>query len=205
MDSAQRRLAERRLLAALKRLHRREPMRADFRADAVLREARADPGERHPASHRGGGSLRDVSDTELLDVVDGLATFGNVVRSGRGVRLAEHEPLLLDPEMRDRVARLLADLSNAGAEPPRLEPAASRLGIPAGLIAQLRSAGELVHVADGMDYPRGVAEELVRRLDTMSGQGPLSVSRVRDELGISRRRAEAWIAYRTGVRRDATG
>ena len=91
MDPAQRRLAERRLLAALRRLHRREPMRADIRLDAVLREVRADPGERRPSGHRGAGSLRDVSDAELLEVVDSLVFSGRMVARAHRVRLPDHE------------------------------------------------------------------------------------------------------------------
>jgi hypothetical protein len=196
MDPAQRRLAERRLMAALRRLHRREPMRADIRTDAVLRELRADPGERLPTRHRGGGSLRDVTDAELLEVVDTLVASGTIVQRGHRLRLPEHAPPLLDPEMRDRVERLMAGLAAAGAQPPRVNSVAARLGIPTGVVDQLRAAGELVQVAEGIDYPRAVAEELRARLDEMARQGPLSVARVRDELRTSRRHAEALLASR---------
>ena len=195
MDPAQRRLAERRLLAALRRLHRREPMRADIRLDAVLREVRADPGERRPSGHRGAGSLRDVSDAELLEVVDSLVFSGRMVARAHRVRLPDHEPVLLDPEMRDRVGRLMAGLREAGAEPPRVDGVASRLGIPPGVIEQLRAAGELVQVADGIDYPRAMADELRTRMDEMARDAPLSVVRVRDELQTSRRHAEALLSF----------
>ena len=191
MDPGPRRLAERRLLAALRRLHRREPMRADIRTDAVLHELRVDPGERLPTRHRGGGSLREVTDAELLEVVDTLVASGRLVQRGHRLRLPDHAPMLLDPEMRERVGRLMAGLRNAGAEPPRVDGVASRLGIPPGVIDQLRVAGELVQLADGIDYPRVVADELGGRLDEMARHGPLSVARVRDELHTSRRHAEA--------------
>jgi hypothetical protein len=200
MDSAQRRLAERRLVAAVRRLHRREPMRADVRTDAVLRELRSDPGERLPAGHRGGGSLRDLSEAELLEVVGALVASGKLLRRGHRVRLPDHTPILLDPEMRDRVGRLMAGLREAGAGPPRIEGVAARLGIPVGVIAQLRSAGELVQLAEGIDIPRSVADELQARLDELSRSGPLTVSRVRDQLRTSRRHAEALIAYRRSLR-----
>ena len=200
MDPAQRRLAERRLLAALGRLHRREPMRADIRTDAVLRELRDDPGERRPSGHRGAGSLRDVSDAELLEVVEVLVASGKIVGRAHRVRLPDHEPVLLDPEMRDRVGRLMAGLRDAGAQPPRVDGVASRLGIPPGVIDQLRAARELVQVADGIDYPSAVADELGARLDEMARHQPLSVARVRDELRTSRRHAEALIAHRRSQR-----
>lgn len=199
MDPAQWRLAERRLVAAVRRLHRREPMRVDVRTDAVLSELRSDPGERLPAGHRGGGSLRDVSDAELLTVVEALVASGKLLQQGHRVRLPDHTPILLDPEMRDRVGRLMAGLREAGAEPPRVEGVAARMGIPIGVIAQLRSAGELVQVADGIDYPRAVADELRAHLVELGRDGPLTVSRVRDSLGTSRRHAEALLAYRDRV------
>jgi hypothetical protein len=199
MDPAQRRLAERRLVAAMRRLHRREPMRADIRSDAVLRELRADPGERLPQGHRGGGSLRELSDAELLAVMEALVEASKLVRRGHRVRLPDHAPILLDPQMRDRVGRLIAGLLAAGAEPPRVEGVAARMGIPVGVVDQLRSAGELVQVAEGIDYPRGVADELRARLDEMARHGPLTVSRVRDQLRTSRRHAEALIAFRRGL------
>jgi len=55
MDPGQRRLAERRLVHALQRLHRREPMAADFRVDALVDAARAVP--RAAAGHRGSAEL----------------------------------------------------------------------------------------------------------------------------------------------------
>jgi hypothetical protein len=196
MDPAQRRLAERRLLAALRRLHRREPMRAEIRTDAVLREARADPGERLPAGHRGGGSLRIASDGELLEVVDALVASGRLIRHGHRLRLPDHQPGLADTEMRGRVEELMEQLRAGGAMPPRVEGIAARLGTPPGAVAQLRAVGELVQLAAGIDYPRAVAEDLLARLDELARGVPLTVSRVRDELGMSRRHAEALLAYR---------
>jgi hypothetical protein len=205
MDPGQRRLAERRLLAALRRLHRREPMRADLRLDAVLREARADPGERLPAGHRGGGSLEGVNDAELVAVADGLVASGGLLRRGHRVRLPEHQPMLLDPEMEARVRRLMAGLREAGAAPPRVEGVAARLGIPPGVVAQLRDAGELVQVAEGIDYPRAVAAKLGARMQEMARHGPLTVARVRDTLRTSRRHAEALLAFQRARRSRQRG
>ena len=66
---------------------------------------------------------------------------------------------------------------------------ASRLGIPASIIDQLRAAGELVAVAPGIDYPRDVHAALLERLDRMAGwRGPVDVGRVPEiELRASRR------------------
>ena len=72
---AMRALARRRILLAARRLHRREPLRADFRVDAVLNEVRADRSERLPASHRGGGHLA-LDDAALRELVDALVADG---------------------------------------------------------------------------------------------------------------------------------
>src|SRR5438445_9067403 len=200
MYPAQRRLVERRLVSAIRRLHRREPMRADVRSDALIRELRSEPGERLPLGRRGGGSLRELTDVELLAVMDALVEAGKLVRRGHRVRLPDHTPVLLDPQMRDRVGRLMAGLREAGAEPPRVDGVAARMGIPVGVVDQLRSAGELVQVAEGIDYPRGVADKLRARLDEMARNGPLAVSRVRDRLRTSRRHAEGLLAFRRRLR-----
>jgi len=169
------------------------------RSDALLRELRSDPGERLPPGHRGGGSLRELTDAELLAVMEALVEAGKLVRRGHRVRLPDHAPILLDPQMRDRVGRLMTGLREAGAEPSRVDGIAARMGIPLGVVDQLRSAGELVQVAEGIDYPRGVADELRARLDEMARRGPLTVARVRDQLRTSRRHAEALIAFRGGL------
>ena len=201
MDPPHRRLAERRLVAALRRLHRRDPLRAEVRTDAVLRELRADPGERLPAGHRGGGSLRPLSDADLLAIVDALVASGRLLRRGHRVRLPEHEPIILDSEMRARVDRLLSGLRDAGAETPRVEGVAARLGIPTGVVTQLRGAGELVQVGEGIDYPRDVLNGLLSRMAEIATGGPLTITRVRDVLRTSRRHAEALLAYRRAQRR----
>jgi len=183
MDHAQRRLAERRLLSALARFHRREPMTPDLRTDALIAMLR-DPG-RQPASHRGGAPL-SLTDAELLEVIADLASRGEVEREGHRLRLAGHHTEL-GSSMRRRADALLAELRAAGASPPRAELAARRLGLPDGVVDALRRSGELVVLAPGIDLPRDIVEPLLERL---RGRG-LSVAQVRDELGTSRRYAAA--------------
>lgn len=197
IDPTQRRLAERSLLAALKRLHRREPLRADVRVDAVIAELRDAP--RQSAGHRGSTPIT-LDDGELRSVMDALVASGTIVRTGHRARLPEHEPGM-DAEMRDRVERLLEGLREAGAAPPRIEGIAARLGIPPAVLAQLRTAGELVAIAPGIDYPRDTWEALRTRVDAIAAHGPLSVRSVRDRLRASRRHAEAILAYWRAERR----
>jgi hypothetical protein len=202
MEPGRRHLAERRLVAALRRLHRRDPLKPDLRIDAVLAELRTDPGERLPPGHRGGGTLRDVGDAELIGLLEALADSGKVAVSGHRVRLAGHEPVIGDTQMRERVERLLAGLRETGAEPPRVEGVAARLGIAPGVVDQLRSAGELVAIGDGIDYPRDILADLLRRMSEIGRHGALTVPRVRDGLRTSRRHAEALLAYRRSTMRQ---
>jgi hypothetical protein len=197
--ATQRRLAYRRILAALRRLHRREPLRADLRVDAVIAEVRADHAERLPTGHRGGGHLA-LDDAALLDLIGEMRADGTVAGEGRRIRLPDHEPTL-DPEMRERVDALLEGLRSAGAAPPRIEGLAARLGIPPTVLDQLRAAGELVSIGPGIDYPRDRYLALAGRLDAMARGGRVSVARARDELRTSRRHAEALIAFRVEERR----
>lgn len=195
IDPAQRRLAERRLLAMLRRVHRSEPLAPDVRVDALIARVRSEPEDPRPGTHRGAGRLL-LGDDAMRAVVDQLVAGGQLVRRGHRVRLPEHEPLL-NPEMRKRVERLLVGLRSAGAEPPRVDALAARLGIPPPVIDQLRGAGELVELAPGIDYPRDVHDAFVQRLERMAARGPLNVARVRDELRASRRYADALLRART--------
>ena len=149
--------------------------------------------------------MQQASDADLLAIVDALVASGKLLRRGHRVRLAEHEPIILDSEMRARVDRLLAGLRDAGAEPPRVEGVAARLGIPPGVVAQLRVAGQLVTVGEGIDYPRDVLNGLLSRMAEIATRGPLTITRVRDVLRTSRRHAEALLAYRRARRPNATG
>ena len=190
MDPGQRRLAERRLVHALQRLHRREPMVADFRVDAVIQAARAVP--RAAPGHRGSAELT-ASDAELRAVVDALVRSGRIDREGHRIRLPDQRAAV-DAQMQERVDRLLDGLRAAGAAPPRVDGIAARLGIAPPALEQLRRSGELVSVAPGIDYPSDVWATIDEWLARLGGQ--LNVAWVRDELHTSRRHAEAILAYR---------
>jgi hypothetical protein len=205
VDPALQRLAERRILSALARLHRRDPLRADQRTDAVLAELRADPAENRPAGHRGSRSLRGVPDQQLLAVIDSLVFGGTIERSGHRIRQPGHAATIRDPEMAARVETLLSGLRAVGVEVPRVEALSARLGIPPGVIQQLRAAGVLVRVADGIDYPSDVLAAVLDRVTAMAATGPLNVARVRNELRASRRTAEALLDYRRAQRARRAG
>jgi hypothetical protein len=197
IDPRQRRIAERRVTHALQRIHRREPMAPDVRVDAVVAAVRSTP--RAAAGHRGSTPLT-LDDAAVRRVIDGMVGTGTLVRRGHRVRLPDHRPGL-DPVMRERADRLLDGLREAGAEPPRVDGPAARLGITPAVLAQLRSGGELVAIGSGIDYPAEVWASIAARTDRLAERGPLSVARLRDELHTSRRHAEAILDFRRAERR----
>jgi len=187
IDPDQRHVAERLVLLALRRFHREQPLSVDLRMDALVARVTELAERRPPSRHRGGAKL-DLPEADLRRVIDDLVTAGKLVRSGRRIRLADAKTGL-DPEMTEKVAALLDGLRSAGAEPPRVEGIAARLGIPPTVIDQLRSAGQLRQIAPGIDYPADVWSALRARVESMPGT--VSVGRLRDELHTSRRHAEA--------------
>lgn len=190
IDPEQRRIAERLVLATLRRHHREQPLTAGIRTDALVAGVRTAGRQRPPPRHRGSTPLT-LDDAGLRRVIDDMAADGRLLRNGRRVHLPDARPGL-DPQMEARVARLLDGLREAGASPPRLDGLAARLGIPPTVIDQMRAAGVVRQVGPGIDYPSDVWVMLSARLEEM--RGPLSVARVRDELRTSRRHAEAILA-----------
>jgi hypothetical protein len=190
IDPEQRRVAERLILAALRRFHREQPLSADLRMDALVRRVRDAAKRKPPPRHRGATPLT-LEDADLRRVVEEMADDGRLVRRGRRVALPGTTPSL-DPEMAERVELLLEGLRAAGADPPRVDGPAARLGITPPVLDQLRAGGILRQVAPGIDYPADVWSALAARVEAM--RGPLSVARLRDELHTSRRHAEAILA-----------
>jgi uncharacterized protein YciI len=195
IDPVQRRLAERRLLDVLRRLHRREPLRPDVRVDRVIAELRAEDPPR-PSRHRGRGPLA-LTDADLRAVVDELVASGVLRREGHRVSLPDRA-LALDPIMRERVDQLFAALAEGGLTPPPAEQVAARLGIHGALLDQLRASGELVAVGPRIDYPRDAWAEISAHLDRLAAEAPLSVRGVRDALRTTRRHAGAILRWRAG-------
>jgi hypothetical protein len=194
IDPEQRRVAERLVLAALRRFHKEQPLAVDLRMDSLVTRVRSAAGRKPPPRHRGATPLT-LEDADLRRVIGDMAEDGRLRRTGRRIGLPDATPGL-DPEMAERVERLLEGLRAAGADPPRVDALAGRLGIPLSVIDQLRAGGVLRQVAPGIDYPSDVWSALQARLEGMPGSW--SIARVRDELHTSRRHAEAIIAARGG-------
>jgi hypothetical protein len=198
IDPEQRRVAQRLILAALRRFHREQPLSVDIRVDGLVARVRSAAGRKPPPRHRGSTPLT-LEDADLRRVIDDMAADGRLIRSGRRIRLPE-ERAGLDPEMEARVERLLNGLRATGATPPRVDGIAGRLGIPPTVIDQLRTAGILRNIGPGIDYPADVWSSLHARVEEM--RGPVGVARLRDELRTSRRHAQAILAA-IGDRRRA--
>lgn len=197
IDPEQRRVAERLVLAALRRFHREQPLSVDLRIDALVSRVRAAAGRKPPPRHRGSLPLT-LDDSDLRRVIDEMADGGRLVRNGRRVGLPTTGPRL-EPEMSERVGRLLDGLRAAGAMPPRVEALANRLGIPPSVVDQLRAGRILRPLAPGIDYPQDVWSALQERVGAMAGT--VTVARLRDELRTSRRHAEAIMAAVGDARR----
>ena len=190
IDPDQRHVAERLVLLALRRFHREQPLSVDLRMDGLVARV-SELAERRPQSRHRGGAQLDLGEAELRRVIDDLVTAGTLVRNGRRIRLADAETGLA-PEMAERVSTLLDGLRASGAAPPRVDGIASRLGIPPTVIDQLRTGGQLLQIAPGIDYPADVWSALRVRVAGMPGT--ISIGRLRDELRTTRRHAEAILA-----------
>jgi hypothetical protein len=200
IDPEQRRVAERLVLAALRKFHREWALSVDLRMDSLVSRVRASAGRKPPPRHRGSAPLT-LDDADLRRVIDGMADDGRLARHGRRIGLPKQSPSL-EPEMATRVERLMEGLRSAGASPPRVDALAARLGIPPSVIDQLRAGGQLRQIAPGIDYPADVWSTLQERLDGM--RGPMSVGRLRDELHTSRRHAEAILSAAVAARSRRT-
>jgi hypothetical protein len=196
IDPEQRRVAERLVLAALRKFHSEQPLSVDLRVDSLVSRVRTAAGRKPPPRHRGSAPLT-LDDAELRRVIDEMADDGRLARNGRRVGLPNSRPTM-DPEMAERVERLMEGLRSAGAAPPRVAGLAARLGIPPAMLDQLRAAGMLRQIAPGIDYPADVWSALQARIGDR--RGPMSISRLRDELRTTRRHAEAILSAMEGAR-----
>ena len=80
----------------------------------------------------------------------------------------------LDPELRERVERLLDGLREPGAEPPRVDGIAARLGVTSPALAQLRQSGELVRWRRGSTIRAMCGKRFATQVDGLARRGRLS-------------------------------
>src|SRR5690606_8378875 len=119
IDPQQRLVAQRLIPAPLRKLHKEQPMSVDLRVDSRVNRVRSAAGRKPPPRHRGATPLT-LDDADLRRVIDEMADDGRLARNGRRVGLPDTRPAM-DPEMAERVDRLLEGLRAAGAEPPRVD------------------------------------------------------------------------------------
>ena len=77
IDPEQRRIAERLVLAALRKFHKEQPLSADLRLDALVRRVRSAAGRKPPPRHRGATPLT-LEDPELRRVIEEMADDGRL-------------------------------------------------------------------------------------------------------------------------------
>jgi len=152
--------------------------------EALRRRAREHPEspELSVAEARQATGLPDALADALLEELS-----GGVVRvSGQGVLLPEAAGV--PPELEAEARRILEELRAAEHEPPALEPG------PA--LALLLRRGEVVRLSEKM-YAAGEAAASV--MDEIKAvcreEGEISLARLRDRLGTSRKYAQAWLEY----------
>lgn len=176
-----------RMLEGLLAAAGREPWRAGWRKDEVVRPA-------------GSGVAPRVADAAL----ERLRAAGSVRREGEGWAPAGHHPAL-PPDvvpLCDHAERLVAA---GGSAPPAWPDVMARIGATptqAGILeAYLSGAGRLVPVSPALWYP---AETLARLRDRIAAfarrEGRITPAQARDVLGITRKHAIPLLEYW-----DATG
>ena len=82
IDPEQRRVAERLVLAALRRFHREQPLSVDLRMDSLVSRVRSASGRKPPPRHRGATPLT-LEDAELRRVIDEQpddSTFEEIIK-----------------------------------------------------------------------------------------------------------------------------
>lgn len=167
---------EERLLAALERFHREQPLQPGMPAGALR--------GRLPAN-----VPRDVAELALAR----LAERGAVRGEQDVVRLAAHEARL-DASQEQLAARILAQAREARLEPPALREWCERLGVEVGplrdLLAHLERRGELVRAREDLWF---AAEEIAglrqRVLAHLREHGRLTTPDYKALIGTSRRTA----------------
>jgi len=129
--------------------------------------------------------------SRLADALLANLEIEEVRVTGTGVGLAGTGGV--PPELEREARGLLDGLRAAGPLPPATEPT------PA--LRLLLKRGEVVELGGSLFAAREAAEEVLERIKTVCRErGEISLGRLRDDLGTSRKYAQAWLEYS-----DATG
>jgi selenocysteine-specific elongation factor len=122
--------------------------------------------------------------TPLADAL--LAEIETVTLTDKGVSLKNANRV--PPELERKAGQLLEDLRATGLQPPTTEPtAAMRL---------LVKRGDAVELGNSLFAAREAAESVLDRIKIICREeGEISLARLRDSLGTSRKYAQAWLEY----------
>lgn len=139
------------------------------------------------------------SDTLVEAILAAMQRAGRLKATERGVALPGRGPQLSNAEQR-QIAEIIETYRAAGFQPPtidelRAQTARNQQAVPQ-LAALAAAEGHLIEAAPGLylhaDSERKLRETLARPLAAESG---LTVSQIRDLLGVSRKHAVPWCEY----------
>jgi selenocysteine-specific elongation factor len=166
------------------------PRRHGPSRDVLARLARLERGE-EDEEEAGGGRSAGRRGWNAARGGSGERAGSEVAGSGESTAAAADAPPALSPD----ALRLEALLREAGFEPP-IE---SELGDLAAELAGLRAAGRAVRVGRSLHYHREALAEIERRVvELCEREGQATIAGLRDELGTSRKFAQALLEHFDG-------
>jgi len=129
-------------------------------------------------------SRRGLDPGEFGSLIAELARRGLIHEAGARLALPEHAPAPGAGE-RQRLDQLLSRFAAQPASPPSVQECKEDLG--AELFAFTMEAGILTQVSEDVVFREVDYQEFVARITRLLGQGPATVSQIRDLLGSSRK------------------
>jgi selenocysteine-specific elongation factor len=129
-------------------------------------------------------SRRSLDPGQFGSLIAELARRGLVREAGARLALPDHTPAPGAGE-RQRLNQLLTRFAAQPASPPSSQECREDLG--AELFAFALEAGILTQVSEDVVFREADYQEFVARITSLLGQGPATVSQVRDLLGSSRK------------------
>jgi selenocysteine-specific elongation factor len=127
-----------------------------------------------------------VQPASFASVVRALVDDGRIVETNGSLASPEHAVAVETEE--GPAARLLTTLRDARFAPPSLSDAAASAGAPDELVRALAARGDIVRVSDDVAFARDAYEAAVDLVkEIVAEEGSVTVARLRDRMGASRR------------------
>ena len=136
-------------------------------------------------------------DSRLADALLAEMSETPAEEAGARVRVGEAgvslpDPREVPPELEKEAEEMLEFLQRTGTEPPALD------ATPA--VRLLLKRGQIVRLTDGLFAASDVAETILEDIKSACREeGEISLSNFRDQLGTSRKYAQAWLEYADSV------